>query len=130
MSFVHRRKSVAPSPPDGDRLPISQYDSIKADRVTEKLHQLSQVDLAHIESRERSHQDRQAVLDKLRYLRGSEPLHRYDALDVSQIAAALAAADSGTLARVRAYERKFRRREGVPTELARVRDVRRSGGEA
>jgi hypothetical protein len=67
------------------------------------------------------------VLDKLRYLRGREPLPGYDALDATQITEALAAADHDTLALVREYEQKFRRRDEVLDELARLRRERRAG---
>jgi hypothetical protein len=86
--------------------------------------------LARIEEHERSHKRRQQVLDKLRYLRGREPLQDYDALDATQIAAALAAADLDTLALVREYEMKFRRRDDVLEELARLRRGHATGNGA
>ena len=47
--------------------------------------EFSQVELAAIETYERSHRNRPEVLDKLRYMRGSEPLPGYDALSPEQI---------------------------------------------
>jgi hypothetical protein len=108
-----------------DGLPIAGYDRLRADRVTDRLPRLSQAELARIEVYERAHQDRPEVLDKLRYLRGSEPLPGYDALDAGQVSAALEGADLHTLSLVREYEMKFRHRDDVLTELARVRRERR-----
>jgi hypothetical protein len=134
MSFLRRSKPnastvVLPPADGGEAVPIKSYDKLGAKRVTDQLHRLTQTELAAVEHYERSRQDRQQVLDKLRYLRGSEPLHGYDELDATQIAAALAVADLGTLSLVREYELKFRRREAVLDELARLRRMRRPGGE-
>jgi hypothetical protein len=60
------------------------------------------------------------VLDKLRYMRTSEPLPGYDALSPQQIAKALAGADAETVKVVRDYERKFGHRKQVMDEAARV----------
>ena len=60
------------------------------------------------------------MLDKLRYMRGSEPLPGYDALTPEQIAEALAGADAETVKAVRDYERKFHGRRSVLDETARV----------
>jgi hypothetical protein len=60
------------------------------------------------------------VLDKLRYLRGSEPIPGYDALATEQIATALAGADAEMVKAVRDYERKFQHRQSVLNETARV----------
>ena len=60
-----------------------------------------------METYERAHGNRPAVLEKLRYMRGTEPLPGYDALTPEQIAEALAGADAETVKAVRDYERKF-----------------------
>jgi hypothetical protein len=134
MSLLRRRdpnasQAVLPHADGGDALPIRRYDKLTAKGVTEQLRRLTQTELAAVEHYERSRQDRQQVLDKLRYLRGSEPLRGYDALDATQIAAALAVADLDTLALVREYELKFCRRDAVLDELARLRQMRRPDGE-
>ena len=77
------------------------------------------MELAALETYERAHANRPVVLDKLRYMRGSEPLPGYDALTTEQIAEALADADTETVA-VRDYERKFGHRQSVLHEAARV----------
>ena len=70
------------------------------------------------------------MLDKLRYMRGSEPLPGYDALTPEQIAEALTGADAETVKAVRDYERKFHGRRSVLDEAARVLpDSQASAGE-
>jgi hypothetical protein len=103
-----------------DRLPISGYDQLDEKQVSDQLAQLSQVELAAVETYERAHGSRPVVLDKLRYMRGSEPLPGYDTMTSEQIAEALAGADAETIKAVRDYERKFRHRQSVLTEAARV----------
>lgn len=117
-----------PLPAGEDALPIAGYDRLKADRVTEQLRRHSQSELASIETYERAHQDRPEVLAKLRYLRGSEPFPRYDALDAGEVVTALESADLHTITLVREYEMKFHRRDEVLTALARVRGERKAGG--
>ena len=63
--------------------------------------------------------------DRLEPNRVTEPLRDYDALDAAQIAAAVRHADVETLSLVREYELKFRRRDGVLDELARLRQAGR-----
>ncbi len=59
------------------------------------------------------------MLDKLRYMRGREPIPGYDALSVEEIVAVLKPADLVTLKKVRAYERKFANRPDVLEEVVR-----------
>jgi len=103
-----------------DRLPISGYDQLDEKQVSDQLAQLSQVELAEVETYERAHGSRPVVLEKLRYMRSSEPLPGYDALTPEQIGEALADADAGTVRAVRDYERKFQGRRSVLDEAARV----------
>ena len=65
------------------------------------------------------------MLNKLRYLRGSEPFPGYDAMSVEEILAALKEADLATIKKVRGYERKFANRPAVLNEVARVHRERR-----
>jgi hypothetical protein len=106
--------------PDDPELPIPGYDRLKDKEVADQLSQLSQVELAAIEVYERAHEGRPVVLDKLRYMRGSEPLPGYDGNTPEQIATALAGADAQTVKAVRDYERKFQQRRSVLEETARV----------
>jgi hypothetical protein len=115
------RDTPAPTSSAGeDRLPISGYDQLGEKQVSDQLAQLSQVELAAVETYERAHGNRPVVLEKLRYMRSSEPLPGYDALTPEQIAEALAGADGETIRAVRDYERKFQHRQSVLTEAARI----------
>jgi hypothetical protein len=105
---------------DDNQLPIPGYDRLDHKQVTEQPSQLSQVELAAVEAYERAHGGRRAVLDKLRYMRGREPLPGYDTLSPEEITGALAGADAGTVKDVRDYERKFAHRRKVMEEAARV----------
>jgi hypothetical protein len=102
------------------QLPIPGYDRLGDKEIAQQLTQLSQAELAAVEAYERAHQGRTVVLDKLRYVRGSEPLPGYDALTAEQVAKALAGADAETVKAVRDYERKFQHRKAVLDEAARV----------
>ena len=66
------------------------------------------------------------MLDKLRYMRGREPLPGYDALSVEEIVAALEEADLATIKKVRGYERKFANRSEVLEEVVRVHHRRQA----
>jgi hypothetical protein len=115
---------------DGEaRPPVPGYDRLKTRRVIADLPRRSQTELAAIEDYERAHDARPEVLNKLRYLRGSEPLPGYDTLSAEEISAALDDADPDTLTSTREYERKFHRRQPVLDELARLRHERASSPE-
>ena len=108
------------SPPDEATVPISGYDQLSDREVGARLSQLTQVELATVETYERAHGNRPAVLHKLHYMHGTEPLPGYDELTTEQITEALADADAETVKAVRDYERKFQRRQSVLGEAARV----------
>jgi hypothetical protein len=105
---------------DAGQLPIPDYDRLGDKEVGGRLRELSQVKLAAVEAHERSHRARPVVLDKLRYMRTSEPLPGYDTLTPEQIIDALAGAHTETVKAVRDYERKFAGRPRVLDETARV----------
>ena len=96
--------SVEASSADEQRLPIARYDQLDGKQVVTQLSRLSQVELAALEAHERSHRGRPVVLNRLRWLRGSEPLPGYDALDSDEIVRILADADAATAKAVRSYE--------------------------
>jgi hypothetical protein len=122
--------SAEASSADEQRLPIARYDELDGKQLIPQLSQLSQVELAAVEAHERSHRERPVVLDRLRGLRGNEPLPRYDALDSDEIVRALADADAATVKAVRSYERHHRDRRDVRAELARViRTAQARGGQ-
>jgi len=108
----------------GGDLPLPGYDRLDVDEIIARLPRISQVELTAVESYERAHSDRVDVLNKLRYLRGPEPVDGYDALEPGEIVAGLRHADNATLKRVREYERKFHRRDVV---LRALNDVRHDG---
>jgi hypothetical protein len=110
--------------------PFAGYDRLGARQVMAGLHAHSQVELEAIEGYERSHQAREAVLDKLRWMRGSEPMPGYDALSVEAIGTALGTADMATIKKVRGYERKFANRHVVLEEVTRVHHERLEEGPA
>jgi hypothetical protein len=119
-----------PSPPDDQHpVPISGYDELSDKQINDQLSQLAQVELATVEAYEREHAKRPAVLDKLRFMRGREPLPGYDDLTTEQIGAALADADAATVRAVRDYERKFQHRRSVLDEAARVLPTSRASAD-
>jgi hypothetical protein len=105
--------------------PVAGYDSLKTKEVIASLSSHSQVELARIDSYERSHQERRVVFDKLRWLRQDEPLPGYDALSSEEVVAALDTADLAAIKRVRGYERKFHARREVLDEVDRLHQERR-----
>ena len=94
-------------------LPFAGYDRLDTRKVIDALSNHSQIELEAVEAYERSHKSRERVLDKLRYMRGSEPLPGYDTLSVEEIVSAVDRADRATIMKVRGYERKFANRPTV-----------------
>jgi hypothetical protein len=101
-------------------LPFAGYDRLDARKVIDALSDHSQIELEAVEVYERSHRSRDPVLDKLRYMRGSEPLPGYDTLRVEEIVTGLERADPATIKKVRAYERKFANRPPVLEAVVRA----------
>jgi hypothetical protein len=126
LDAIRNRRSSAETPvadagsPDADQLAIPGYERLGHREIGLRLPELSQVELAAVETYERSHDDRPEVLAKLRYMQTKEPLPDYDALSPEQIAEGLAGADAEKVKAVRDYERKFGHRREVLDEAARV----------
>ncbi len=97
---------------EGD-LAIARYDKLTADEIVGKLNELSQIDLAKVDSYERKNQNRSTVLDKVTSLRGDEPWPGYDELSVAEVSSALDAANDERVKEVRSYERAHKNRAGV-----------------
>jgi hypothetical protein len=114
---------------DEQRLPIARYDQLDPKQLIPRLGQLSQLELAAVEDHERSHRERAVVLNRLRWLRGREPLPGYDTLHSDEIVSALADADSATVKAVRSYERHHRERREVLAEAARVLPTARASAD-
>lgn len=121
-------RSLRPTPRDANDvegapmgaadLPLEGFERLNDHEVVSELSKHSQVELEEIETFERSHQDRPVVLDKLRYLRGPEPLSDYDSLSAEAIGAEIGEIDVATLRRIRVYERKFQHRPSVLDPVA------------
>ena len=127
LQSLHLQRSTTDAGSDGATCdtasPIDGYDRLDSRKVIEQLPQRSQTELATIETHERAHKDRPAVLNKLGYLRGDEPLTGYDSLAPEEIATELDGADLDTAKRIREYERKFKRRSTVLDAVDRTRDA-------
>jgi len=107
--------------PQENALAIPRYERLAVWKLLRRLPELSQTEMAAVETYERAHGQRVAVLEKLRYLRGDEPLVGYDAMSPDEISAALKDADLASIDRVRFYERRLRNRVGVLADIERVR---------
>jgi len=96
-----------------DDLAIARYDSLTAEEIISRLSDLSQIDLAKVDSYERRNQNRSTVLGRIGTLRTSEPWAGYDELTVSEIQAVLSEGDDDRVKQVRSYERDHKNRAGV-----------------
>ena len=94
-------------------LAIARYDKLTAEEIVAKLSELSQIDLAKVDSYERQHENRATVLERVSSLRGDEPWPGYDELTVAELQTALGEADDDRVKAVRAYERAHKGRAGV-----------------
>jgi ferritin-like metal-binding protein YciE len=97
---------------EGD-LAIARYDTLTADEVIGRLSELSQVDLAKIDSYERKNQNRATIRGRINSLRGNEPWAGYDELTVAEVVAVLAEGDDARAKQARTYERAHKNRAGV-----------------
>jgi ferritin-like metal-binding protein YciE len=94
-------------------LPIPRYNELTADEIVAKLPELSQVDLAKVETYERRNDNRTTITSRIGTLRTSEPWAGYDELTVEEIRTALADADEDRARAAREYERAHKDRAGV-----------------
>ena len=97
---------------EGD-LPIARYDKLTADEITGRLGELSQIDLAKVDSYERRNQNRTTVLSRIASFRGDEPWAGYDELTAVEVQAVLSEGDDERARQVRSYERAHKNRAGV-----------------
>ena len=74
-------------------LAIAGYDKLTAEEIVAKLSELSQIDLAKVDSYERRHENRTTVLDRVSSLRGDEPWPGYDELTAAEVQTAISEAD-------------------------------------
>jgi ferritin-like metal-binding protein YciE len=94
-------------------LSIARYDSLTAEEIVTKLPELSQIDLAKVDSYERKNDNRTTVLSRITALRRAEPWPGYDELTVAEIEAVLGEGDHQRAKDVVAYERAHKNRAGV-----------------
>ena len=94
-------------------LAIARYDSLTAEEILGKLPELSQIDLAKLDTYERKHDNRTTVLSRITALRRAEPWPGYDELTVAEIEAVLGEGDEQRTKDVAAYERAHKNRAGV-----------------
>jgi hypothetical protein len=100
--------------------PFAGYEGLNDRDAMDSLSDHTQAELEVAEDYERAHQNRLPVLDKLRYMRGRQPMPGYDDLSTEEVVAALEDADIATIKAVRGYERKFANRPDVLDEVTRV----------
>ncbi len=94
-------------------LAIARYDSLTAEEILGSLRDLSQIDLAKVDSYERKHDNRTTVLSRISTLRSQEPWPGYDELTVAEIEAVIGEGDEQRTKDVAAYERAHKNRAGV-----------------
>jgi ferritin-like metal-binding protein YciE len=104
---------------EADDLAIRDYDQLTADDITAKLPELTQVDLAKVDSYERSHHSRTTVLSRTESLRGDEPWPGYDDLNVGEVQKALPARDEEQIKAARSYEVAHKDRAGAIKAIER-----------
>ena len=97
---------------EGD-LAIARYDKLTADEIVAKLSDLSQIDLAKVDSYERKNQNRTTILTRITSLRGDEPWAGYDELSAAEIESVIGEGDDERVKEVRSYERAHKSRAGV-----------------
>jgi len=100
-------------------LAIPKYDSLNAEEIVSKLTNLSQIDLAKIDSYERKNDNRSTVLSRITSLRGDEPWPGYDELTASEVQAVLGEGDEQRTSDVTSYERAHKNRAGVLNAVER-----------
>jgi|SRR5687768_8158125 hypothetical protein len=120
------REAPPPEAVGDGQAPFTGYEVLDDREVVAQLSEHSQTELDRVEDYERAHEDRKSVLDKLRYLRGREPMAGYDALTTEEVVAAVAGADRAAIKRIRAYERKFANRRVVLEEVGRAMHERKT----
>ena len=94
-------------------LAITGYDKLTAEEITGKLAELSQIDLAKIDSYERKNQNRSTITGRISALRGDEPWAGYDELTAADVVAVLSDGDDERAQRTRSYERAHKNRVSV-----------------
>lgn len=97
----------------GGELPISEYDSLTAAEVVQKLPTLSQRELREIEIYEHHNRGRATVLSRVDELRSEEPWSGYDDMTVEEILPRMRKAPTAEQASIVAYERRHKQRSTI-----------------
>ena len=97
----------------GDELPIADYDRLNAGQGVTRLSDLTQLEWRTVAAYERRNRKRRSVLERIDALEADEPWAGYDEADAEAVIERLRGADDATVARVRDYEGRHRRRVGV-----------------
>ena len=96
-----------------DDLAIKRYHELTAEEIVGKLAELSQIDLAKIDSYERKNQNRTTILSRITSLRGHEPWAGYDELTAAEVQSVLSEGDEQRVEQARSYERTHKNRASV-----------------
>lgn len=94
-------------------LAITGYDKLSASDVSERLPELSQIELAKVDGYERRHQNRATVRDRISSLFGQQPWAGYDEMSVADITRRLNDGTDSDAENVRGYEQQHKNRAGV-----------------
>ncbi len=97
----------------GSVSPVKNHDKVPIAKFNAKLSGYSQADLERIEEYERAHQNRGKIIDKLKWMRGPEPVAGYDAMSPEEVVTLLGTADAEDTRQIRSYEQKFGNRSPV-----------------
>jgi len=96
-----------------DDLAIERYHELAAEEIVGKLAELSQIDLAKIDSYERKNQNRTTILSRITSLRGREPWAGYDELTAAEVQAVISEGDEQRVEQASSYERTHKNRASV-----------------
>jgi ferritin-like metal-binding protein YciE len=96
-----------------ETLALGGYDKLTASEIIDRLSDVSQIELAKIDSYERRNQNRTTILSKISSLRVEEPWPGYDELSVAAIRAVLAEGNETQASEVHVYERSHKNRAGI-----------------
>lgn len=98
---------------DADELPLTDYDTLTVDEITDRLPSLAQRELHIIDGYERRHRRRATLLRAIDQLKGNEPWAGYDELNVEEILPRLRELAAADRAAVADYERQHKNRRTV-----------------
>ena len=96
-----------------DELAIEGYDALNAGQGVARLAELSQAQLRAVAAYERAGRGRRTVLERIDALQAEEPWPGYDEASEAAVIRRLGGADPATVARVRDYAARHRRRVAV-----------------